>query len=60
MAVEGRTQYDISQFNITREEIQNPDTKNVFYLGSEVEAKLWTLPRGNMFNSWDNVEHALT
>ncbi|XP_071114469.1 monomeric sarcosine oxidase-like [Haliotis cracherodii] len=40
LALDGKTQYPIADFNITRDAIQNPDTKNVFYLGSDVEAKL--------------------
>ncbi|XP_046563083.1 monomeric sarcosine oxidase-like [Haliotis rubra] len=40
LAVDGRTQYDISQFNITRDAIQDPTFKPTFFMGSGVEAKL--------------------
>ncbi|XP_046563101.1 monomeric sarcosine oxidase-like [Haliotis rubra] len=40
LAVDGRTQYDISQFNITRDAIQDPTFKPTFSLWSGVEAKL--------------------
>ncbi|XP_067651411.1 monomeric sarcosine oxidase-like [Haliotis asinina] len=40
LAVDGRTQYDISQFNITRDAIQDPTFKPTFFMGTSVEAKL--------------------
>ncbi|XP_048254853.1 monomeric sarcosine oxidase-like isoform X2 [Haliotis rufescens] len=40
LAVDGRTQYDISQFNITRDAIQDPTFKLTFFLGRGTEAKL--------------------
>ncbi|XP_046361732.2 monomeric sarcosine oxidase-like [Haliotis rufescens] len=40
LAVDGRTQYDISQFNITRDAIQDSTFKPTFFMGAGVEAKL--------------------
>ena len=34
MAIDGKTQYDISKFNIDREAITNPDWEPTLYMGT--------------------------
>ena len=38
MAIDGKTNYDISPFTLDREALKDPNTKPVFFMGSDIEA----------------------